>query len=451
MNIELLRAYDEANRLRELGENVPDSLTKRIKKLENNLISLDLIPRVEDLMDYILQGYESPVSLNIKYYPDTQEILVEDIVEPVLEVKNDKYKIVDDDNDTSDEVKEYLDLFMKMKRKSGALGAHKAIMLLSIFSLISNSYIRINEIVFDDTLIAHYGRMWDFFILNKDKLKKNVCIPFVHLIDEPFIRFELNEDKRSINLYRDWTVDSIQEYFKCLILDNELFRLVKKGNTRSRITTYLIDLFELNKNISFEEIKPLCLLNVAEDSKVRVTQKEGQIDNYVFFSNVVEYNQNELTKVNPSDLKGAAAIAYNNKKKKSYVIYDPTLKPLTKERLIRFLLKLMITRKLSGYRFESDDDLWIPEAINLDSIESLLKCTVFEEVDTYSGKRKNCFLIVHTSLMGFQIYTAFSSLVNKAYEGLTGNIMPEFYQEFEKFLKIIEDQTFISMSTSKWG
>lgn len=76
MNIELLRAYDEANKLRELGKNVPYSLLERIKKLEKKLISMDLVPRIEDLMDYILQGYESPVSINIKYYPDSQEIIV---------------------------------------------------------------------------------------------------------------------------------------------------------------------------------------------------------------------------------------------------------------------------------------------------------------------------------------------------------------------------------------
>ena len=41
MNIELLRAYDEANRLRESGKNVPEYLLKRIKKLEKDLISWD--------------------------------------------------------------------------------------------------------------------------------------------------------------------------------------------------------------------------------------------------------------------------------------------------------------------------------------------------------------------------------------------------------------------------
>ena len=65
MNIELLRAYDAANRLRESGKNVPEYLLKRIKKLEKDLISWDLIPRIEDLFDYILEGYESPVSLKI--------------------------------------------------------------------------------------------------------------------------------------------------------------------------------------------------------------------------------------------------------------------------------------------------------------------------------------------------------------------------------------------------
>ena len=270
MNIELLRAYDEANKLRELGKNVPYSLLERIKKLEKKLISMDLVPRIEDLMDYILQGYESPVSINIKYYPDSQEIIVNESslqaidhekdsqlaplkdksiknsprqplnsfggrtlhAEEKVEIKTTSQNATYNINAPEDEVKKYLDEFMRMKLNSGSMGLTKTIMLLSIFSLISNGYFTNNIIEFDERLATQYRYIWDKLVPQKLPQSHNSCRSFVYLIKEPFFMYEIKKGKRGLDLRRDWDKNSIKSHIKYISFDHELFLLVKKKSTR---------------------------------------------------------------------------------------------------------------------------------------------------------------------------------------------------------------------------
>ncbi len=509
MNIELLRAYDAANRLRESGKNVPEYLLKRIKKLEKDLISWDLIPRIEDLFDYILEGYESPVSLKINFYPGSNEIIIDDlspkeektakkketkptastnqkdkataqirpfntynqqhIVEPPFSqlppAEKTKQKAINEETGEKDfsthneekeenfdaDVKVYLDDFMRMKRKSGGAGAKKAVMLLTMFKLIACGYSKTNELKFDDTLILMYNRLWEEYMPPKEKGTKDACKPFVQLIREPFYRVRLTEDKRSIEIDHDWNTKTVRDTIRCVSFDGMLFRLVQNKDSRVRMTEYLIDLFGLNQDVSFEEIKPSFQLPLKETIVNDIIIENEPITSFIFSFRVEEYDQNKVKNLKASALRGAVAIASNNKKKKSYVIYDTTLKPLSKVNLLRFLIKLMITRKLANYRFESNENVKIENTINMDVIESLLKCSVFQEVDFYSGDRNNYFLILHNSVTGFQIYTSFLNLTEKVYQGLNGNETPEFYSEFEEFLKVVKDQTFISVSTTKWG
>lgn len=487
MNIELLRAYDEANKLRELGKNVPSSLLERINKLEKKLISLDLVPRIEDLMDYILQGYKSPVSLNIKYYPDTQEIIVDELpiraidykkVRPLappkekrindsprqplnsfgsmtlqagekIEIKTTSQNTTNNINTPEDEVKKFLDEFMRMKLNSGSMGLSKTIMLLSIFSLISNGYFINNIIEFDERLATHYKYIWDKLVHQKLPHTHNSCRSFVYLIKEPFFIYEIKRGKRGLDLRREWDKNSIKSHIKYISLDHELFLLVKNKSTRIQFIKFLTNLFGLTpEKLYLEEQsdeKPTKDVQFSEGGTVEFDEFYDELDvnDYILCSKVDEYNQNEIAYLRPSDLWRAVAIASLGNKKKSYVIYDALMQPLTKERIIRFMLRAMITRVLLSYRYDSEVNSKIPNPNQLEIIDSLLKCTIFKEIDANTRKQTDYVLTMNRSITGFQIYTEFRNLTQKVYDCLMGDKHQELPNEFNRFVKIVAKQAFL--------
>lgn len=487
MNIELLRAYDEANKLRESGKNVPNSLLECIKKLEKKLISMDLVPRIEDLMDHILQGYESPVSINIKYYPDTQEIIVNELplqaidhkkdsqlaplkdksiknsprqpfnsfggrtlhAEEKVEIKTTSQNATYNINAPEDEVKKYLDEFIRMKLNSGSMGLTKTIMLLSIFSLISNGYFTNNIIEFDERLATQYRYIWDKLVPQKLPQSHNSCRSFVYLIKEPFFMYEIKKGKRGLDLRRDWDKNSIKSHIKYISLDHELFLLVKKKSTRIQLIEFLTNLFGLTTEklyiVEQNDEKPTKEVQFSEGGTVEFDEYYDELDinDYILCSKVDEYNQNEIAYLRPSDLWQAVAIATLGNKKKSYIINDASLQPLTKERIIRFMLRAMITRVLLSYRYDSEVNTKIPNPNKLEIIDSLLKCTVFREIDANTKKQTDYVLTMNRSITGFQIYTEFRNLTQKVYDCLMGDKHQELPNEFNRFVKTVARQAFI--------
>lgn len=485
MHIKLLRAYDEARALRELGKNVPDFLVQRIQKLEKKLISLELIPRIEDLMDYILQGYESPVSLTIKYYPDTQEILVEDLTKPTTEVKlalpkikktnnsprqplndrtnnaapietkvkslpkvdtkpkNEKRQKSDNINTDDEDVKKYFDDFRRMKRTSGAMGIRKAVMLLSMFDLISCDHFKTNRIEFDDTLVDKYNSLWDEIVPKDSKVKKDACTPFVLLMREAFYRVDLKIDRNRIHLVKDWKTENIRDCINWISFDGILFRLVLNQSTRIRLSEYLADLFNLNYRAPLEEKK----ISEQETWDAPVLKNEDEvlepIDNYILNPQIEVYNQNEIFNLNSSVLWGAVAIATSSNNKKTYVIYDTLLQPLTKENIISFMLRALITRVLFSYKYNNEVDSWFPDSSKLKIIESLLKCTNFQEVDINMGKKTGYSLVMNRSILGFQVYTEFRHLTQMVNTRLRGEKQPELEMVFDEFVKNVAKQAFV--------
>ena len=500
MNIELLRAYDEANKLRESGKNVPDYLLKRIKKLEKDLISWDLIPRIEDLFDYILEGYESPVSLNINFYPGTNEIIIDDLSlkekEPTAKKKGqsaDQPKNTDvsaapkrpfntfneyveeprhpqhsnpkplstiseqqKDSDIHYKRKEecvsYSDAFRKMKDTSGAIGINKAVMLLTIFKLIECDYIKTNKIEFNNTLIIQFGHIWDIAVPKERKNEKNACQPYVKLMREPFYHFKLNKGKNSIEIDKNWSIEDVRECVEYVYLDSELFNMAKNKYTRTELCEALVNLFHLSIKVLPKEIKithqdPLQEYMLLKDSITIEEEPDFPLDDFVLNSRVEELSQKEMTDLDPSLLYGAVAIAYSNNKNKPYVIYDPDLRPLTKENVIRFMLKAMITRTLLNSKYDSI----VPTPNKLDVIESLLKCTTFQEVDIFSCKVTNYFLNMNRSILGFRIYTEFGNITQRVYDGIKGIVHPELPKEFDLFVKNVAKQAFEPESNTKRG
>lgn len=496
MNIELLRAYDEANRLRESGKNVPEYLLKRIKMLEKDLISWDLIPRIEDLFDYILEGYESPVSLNINFYPETNEIIIDDlspkekeptakkkskpadppkkkdvssapkrpfntfnqyIVEPhhpqrsnPLSTSSEKNKDSDAHNKGKEVSVSYSDAFRKMKDTSGAIGINKAVMLLTIFKLIECGYIKTNWISFDNTLIIQFGHIWDSSVPKERRFEKNACQPFVKLIREPFYHLELKENKRSIEIDKDWDIESLRSIIKYAFFDYAFFSQAKNKTTRTELMKVLVRLFNLNPKVLQEDIKiihqqPIQETRLLKESISIEDRPEFSIDNFVLSSRIAECNQNELNDADSSVLYGAVAIAYSSNKKDSYVIYDPALRPLTKENIVRFMLKALVTRVLLGYKYNSK----IPTPNKIEDIESLLCCTVFQEVDIYSSKKTNYFLTMNRLITSYQLYTEFDNIKQRVYDAINGNTNPELPEEFNYFVKNVAKQAFEPESYTK--
>ena len=511
MNIKLLKSYEEARMLRVSGKRVPSELLQRIKRMEEDFISKDLIPFLEHHLRYFLQGYESPVSLNVEYDPLTHDVSIQNttlevgdsgvkkaksslhsskskktsehqgnvpnryIVDPYYPQQQSKSrlkqsipkKIAPQNNSsvgnkgvdkTDDDLKKYCDDFRRMKRKSGALGIKKAVMLLSMFELISCGHFITNEIFLDDSLIRKFGILWDNIVPREEKGAKDACKAYVYLYSEPFYRVKLNKSISSIDY--NCKLETVREVIKSVSFDGLLFRLVQNKRTRSLLVDYLADLFNLNlKKSSYKyntehsfNADPILISKpsldeepILKDDIVVFDENYDEVDinDFIFYSKVDEYSQDEFAKLKPSDLWRAVAVATLGNKKKSYVIYDASMQPLTQERVIRFMLRAMITRVLLSYRYDSEVNSKIPNPNKLEIIDSLLKCTIFKEIDANTRKQTDYVLTMNRSITGFQIYTEFRNLTQKVYDCLMGDKHQELPNEFNRFVKIVAKQAFL--------
>ncbi len=495
MNIKLLRAYDEARMLRLSGKRVPSELLHHIKRMEEDFISKDLTSFLEHHLRYFLQGFESPISLNVEFDPLTHDVSIQSIaseagntgvkkaksslhssmsnktsekqgrtdnvpnrylVNPYFSQQQSKSRpkksttqkttqkkklsIENDDMDNTDEeLKKYFDDFRRMKRRSGAMGIKKAVMLLSMFDLIGSGHFKSNEMVLDDTLVNRFGILWDSIVPREDKGVKDVCRAFVQLYRESFVRMELN--KSFSNIDGHWNIESVRDVIKSVSFDGILFRLVQSQNTCIRLIEFLRSLFNLRIIIPpinqgqkqfIPKEEP-----ILEDGVVIFDENYDEVDvnDFILSSKVDEYSQGEIDNLKSSDFWRAGAIATLGNKKKSYVIYDTSIHPLTKERIIRFMLKMMITRDLLSYRYGSEVSERIHNPNNLDILDSLMKCTLFQEVDPNTGKKTNHILTMNRSIKTFQIYTEYKNLTQKIYDCLMGDKRQELPNEFFRFVK----------------
>lgn len=506
MNIKLLKAYEEARELRESRKRIPMELLQKIDKLEHGFISKEFLPCLEDLVLYFLQGYESPLSLKLEFYPEANDVFIEDVtsrtqkqsvkdtiqqpfissgntktpkvsrktvnalnsyvVEPSIPqrpiktvpnqsttkktTQSEKSSTINNrSNNVDDDIKKYYDDFKRMKRRPGAMGAKKAVMLLSMFDLIGCGYFKTNEIVLDDTLITKFESLWDNLKPLEKRGPKDVYKAFVQLFREPFYRLKLNEGKSCIEIDGDWNIETVRKTIKCVSFDGILFRLVQNNQTCNHLTDYLADLFGLvtiappDRNISGKLSSKKG--QILEDGFDVFDENFDEVDinDFLLYSKVNEYNQDEVANSKPSDLWSAVAIASLGNKKKSYIIYDASMQPLTKDRIIKFMLKAMITRDLLSYRYGNEVSERIHNPNGLDIIDSLLKCTIFQEVDPNTGKKTDYQLAMNRSIKGFQIYTEFRNLTQKVYDCLMGDKHQELPNEFNRFVKNVAKQAFI--------
>ena len=500
MNIELLRAYDEARMLRVSGKKVPSELLHRIKRMEEHFISKDLIPFIEQQLRYFLRDFESPVSIKMEYDPLTHEASIAEMrpeveihstQEPGVLLHASKYKgtsmlssqtliapnqfdvespslkrplqsvshrtqkkksPTEDNavNNTDADIKKYCDDFRRMKRRSGAMGIKKAVMLLSMFDLIGSGHFKSNEMVLDDRLIHKYKILWDKIAPCEKKGENDTCRAFVQLYSESFFRMKLNTDLSNID--GNCSLASVREVVKSVSFDGILFRLVQNKIARVRLIEFLCDLFDLRiiersitedqRNLKSKE-EP-----ILEDGIVMFDENYDEVDinDFILSSKVIEYSNDEMVNLKPSDLWKAVAIATIGNRKKSFVIYDTTIQPLTKERIIRFMFKTMITRDLLSYKYGSEVSERIQNPNNLDILDSLMKCTLFQEVNPNTGMKTNYILTMNRSIKTFQIYTEYRNLTQKIYECLMGDEHQELPNEFIRFANNVARQAFEPMS-----
>ena len=515
MNIKLLSAYDEARMLRLSGKRVPSELLDRIKRMEEDFISKDLTSFLEHHLRYFLQGYESSVSLNVEFDPLTHDVSIQSttseagdpgvkkaksslrsskskktsehqgravnfpnryIVDPYYPQQQSKSrpkqstpkKTAPQNNSsvgnsgvdkTDDDLKKYCDDFRRMKRKSGALGIKKAVMLLSMFELISCGHFITNEIFLDDSLIRKFGILWDSIVPREEKGAKDACKAFVYLYSEPFYRVKLNKSISSIDY--NCKLETVREVIKSVSFDGLLFRLVQNKRARSLLIDYLADLFNLNLKKSSYKYNTEHSLNVGtmliskpsldeepilKDGIVVFDENYDEVDinDFILYSKVDEYNEDEFARLKPSDLWGAVAIATSVSKKICYVIYDNSMQPLTHEGIIRFMLRTMITRDLLSYRYGSEVNNMIHSPNKLDNLDSLLKCTIFQEADPNTGKKSGYSLTMNRSITGFQVYTEFRNLTQMVYDCLMGEKHQELPNTFYRFVRNVAKQSFDS-------
>ena len=109
------------------------------------------------------------------------------------------------------------------------------------------------------------------------------------------------------------------------------------------------------------------------------------------------------------------------------------------------MLKALVTRVLLGYKYNSK----IPTPNKIEDIESLLSCTVFQEVDIYSSKKTNYFLTMNRLITSYQIYTEFDNIKQRIYDAINGNTNPELPEEFNYFVKNVAKQSFEPISNIK--
>ncbi len=122
---------------------------------------------------------------------------------------------------------------------------HKAILLLSIFSLVEKGKIRENKIEMNKDIPSMFSILWNKYI--KDTKVPSVWIPFWHMKSESFWHFKPLESKKRIDELYKPSIGPMRAAIHYAYLDKELYMYIQNTKTREHLKNVLEESYLLHQ------------------------------------------------------------------------------------------------------------------------------------------------------------------------------------------------------------
>ena len=141
----------------------------------------------------------------------------------------------------------YVDVFRNLSTgvQNGKKLPHKAVLLLSILTLIENGTITENKIHLDKTIANTFASIWGDYLQN-NKIP-SVWIPFWYMKSEPFWHFKALADENILQNLLCFaghpSVGQMRGVIKYAYVDEQLFSLMQDREESSKLKEALIDTY----------------------------------------------------------------------------------------------------------------------------------------------------------------------------------------------------------------
>ena len=141
----------------------------------------------------------------------------------------------------------YVEFFRNLSTgvQNGKRLPHKAVLLLSILSLVGNGVVKDNKLLLDKTIANAFASTWGDYLQNT-KIP-SVWIPFWYMKSEPFWHFKALEDENILQNLLCFaghpSVGQMRNVIKYAYVDEQLFSLMQDGDERIKLKEALIETY----------------------------------------------------------------------------------------------------------------------------------------------------------------------------------------------------------------
>ena len=141
----------------------------------------------------------------------------------------------------------YVELFRNLSTgiQNGIKLPHKAVLLISILTLVDNGAITDNKILLDKTIAKAFASTWGDYLYNTKT--PSVWIPFWYMKSESFWHFKALADENILQNLLCFaghpSIGQMRNVIKYAYVDEQLFSLMKDRAERSKLKETLIETY----------------------------------------------------------------------------------------------------------------------------------------------------------------------------------------------------------------
>lgn len=170
----------------------------------------------------------------------------------------------------------YASKFTKLRvdKARGTAAPHKPILLLTVIELISQGKIARNQIFLSPELIATFLKYWTN--LGSSIHQSNIALPFYHLTGDGFWKLAPNPgfEATVTSRVKIRTLKALEDAVSYAYVDDELFQLLQDPQTRTKLTTVLIQAWFRDKE---QNVSQLYSVDEFESIQLKLFEKGGAV------------------------------------------------------------------------------------------------------------------------------------------------------------------------------
>ncbi len=153
---------------------------------------------------------------------------------------------------------EYRFSHLSVNKKGGQPAPHKPLLLLAVIDLVECGIIKSPQIELSEALITAFKLNENRYTRGIVHFKPNIGMPYYHMSGEPFWRLV---PKVSANAPSSYAIPTLRNFYKCAVIDHELFELMQVPATAQQLRKVLIDTYLANRtDMPLQAIMPIVLL-----------------------------------------------------------------------------------------------------------------------------------------------------------------------------------------------